>query len=138
MKFKKIISTLFILSFLLLPSPVLALTIDPITITIPTPAPQSLTLYWDASSTAVEDNVIGYKIYASRVSGVYDASNLVADVTDGISTDIVLEDGMWYFVATSYHATRESIHSNELSKKLGIGAPLNLRFTLTVLVEVIP
>lgn len=90
---------------------------------------------WNAND--VEDNVIGYRVYASRESQEYTIDSRVANITEGEAVEIQLEQGKWYLVLTAYNADGESGWSNEIVRKVGVpDAPVGFRIKVTVTVEV--
>lgn len=98
-----------------------------------------ITLSWTYGADI--DNVTGFKLYASNVSGEYMADDVLAtiDYSTGqaeYSTNAVLEGEIgtvttYYFVATAYNSEQESAHSNEVSYDV-LGAPQQLEFSVTV------
>lgn len=75
-------------------------------------ASSSVILAWDANP---EPDIAGYRIYSSTVSGNYNATNDVGNVTT--TTLSGLTTGMtYYFAATAYNTSGlESDYSNEIS-----------------------
>ena len=100
-------------------------------------AASNITFAWDTSSGAT-----GYRVYQSTTSGVYNkTTGKVCDTA--LLTCVVsnIPDGKYYFVATAYNATGESVNSNELSATLAPpipGVPSNFKINLTVNVTVNP
>lgn len=77
----------------------------------------------------VGDEVLGYNVYASQVSGAHNkATDLVATVVPpfipdsegliGPLEDIDLDLGEWFIVATAYNIVGESNISREIGKKV--------------------
>lgn len=75
-------------------------------------ADQIVTLAWDANT---EEDLAGYRIYASRVSGQYNYDPVI-DIPAGTETAVIqVPDDVFYFVATAYDtAGNESEYSNEV------------------------
>ena len=75
----------------------------------------NITLAWDANT---EPDIAGYKIYAGRTTGVYDAAGSpkdVGNVTSGFFT--INSNGFWFFSLTAYDTEGlESGFSNEVSR----------------------
>lgn len=94
----------------------------------------SITLSWDAPTTNEDGtqltDLAGYKIYYSKISGIYDKL-LVVDAGNVLTKTLVnFCDGIYYFVATAYDTSgNESKYSNEVSKtiKIAHAEPINLR-----------
>jgi fibronectin type 3 domain-containing protein len=87
-------------------------------------ATSNVSLAWDASTSV---DVIGYRVYQSTMSGVYDkATDKKCDVVAAAKTCTIsgLADGRYYWVATAYDsAGNESDFSNEVSKLMDTTAP---------------
>ena len=77
----------------------------------------SLTFAWDASP----DTPTGYKLYYSKIHRSYDHSVDVGNVLTYTLTLDVTAGGTWFFSATAYNATTESVFSNEVSETYAVG-----------------
>jgi hypothetical protein len=71
-----------------------------------------VTLAWDANT---ESDLAGYKIYYGNITGSYNTSINVGNVTTYRITGL-LSNSTYYFVATAYNTSNlESAYSNEVS-----------------------
>lgn len=78
-------------------------------------AEMNITLIWEYDNPQL---ISGYKIYYSQVSGQYDPNNPIDIIEDPnvMISNIVLPDGIYYFVATAFKDNGfygESERSNE-------------------------
>ena len=91
-----------------------------------------ITLSWDAPTSNADGtpltDLAGYKIYVSKVPGVYADPIDVGNVLTKTLTNFC--EGTYYFVATAYDTSgNESAYSNEVSKAINIApaTPTGLR-----------
>lgn len=74
------------------------------------------TFYWTQNP---EPTITGYKIYAGRATGAYDAAGSPKDMGNNLSGTFTTDaEGLWYFALTSYTATEESNFSAEMAVQL--------------------
>lgn len=94
-------------------------------------AASNITFVWDASTST---DVAGYKLYQSTISGSYDSSKVVADISAPNTTARIenIQDGTYFWVVTAYDGNgNESGYSNEVTRDLDTTAP-NAPGNLTV------
>lgn len=96
----------------------------------------NVTLQWDANT--VDDDLAGYRIYASNTSGSYSNIPIAELSTTQTEATVVVPDGVTYFVATCYDtAGNESEYSNEVyTTGVAPEGVNNLRITITINVDV--
>lgn len=92
-----------------------------------------ITLSWEAPTKNVDGtpltDLAGYKIYSSKISGVYNKEDAI-DVGNVLTKTLInLCECTYYFVATAYDTSgNESEYSNEVGKvvKIAPAAPYDL------------
>lgn len=101
---------------------------------IPAFAQDSVTFAWDLSASEPLGAAGGYKIYASKQSGTYTPSDVIATVPAGtteVTVDTSAYRGRYYTVATAYVIDNgeeiESGYSNEVTYVIKPHPPTNLR-----------
>lgn len=101
---------------------------------------ENITFVWDKNP---ETDIAGYRLYQSKVSGVYvkGADKAVATTKKGtqkVSIPIEIE-GTYYWVVTAYDIrNNESGYSNEVSKTFDWtppGAPKGLTISITINIQ---
>jgi hypothetical protein len=78
----------------------------------------SLNFAWDASTGT---GVTGYKLYYGKAHRSYDHSVDAGNVLTYTLTLDVTAGGTWFFTATAYSPSTESVFSNEISKTYAVG-----------------